>query len=607
LNFCEYFFIRHFLFLVRYSPDSCKLDSQNQLSMGDFQIKKESKKYDAIIVGSGAGGGMAAYILAKAGLSICLIEAGPMYDPQKNITQLKNPWESPRRGASTKFRPFGDFDACYGGWDIEGEPFTKDEGTNWMWWRARMLGGRTNHWGRISLRFGPKDFKRRTIDGLGDDWPIGYEEIKPYYDRVDKMIGVFGTNEGLENDPDGYFLPPPKPRLHELMIKKAATQAGVKIIPARLSILTAKPAEPTVDRGTCQYCGQCNRNCSYYKADFSSPNVLIYPAMNTGKIDAKPNCMVREVLTNKEGLATGVSYVDKETLQEYQVEGRVVILAASACESARLLLNSKSQRHPNGLANSSNVVGKYLHDSTGAALGGVLPQLFDRKRYNEDGVGGMHIYSPWWIDNKKLDFPRGYHIEYWGGMGQPSYGFGWGIENQNGKYVVKGKEKQPGGYGKSLKEDYRFFYGAGVGMAGRGEAIAREDSYCEIDQKVVDKYGIPVLRFHTKYYDEEIKQAKHMKETFKIITWGGDDGAENNYGLSQPGEIIHEAGTVRMGDDPKRSALNKWSQAHDCKTVFCVDGGQFVSQADKNITWTILALSMRASEYIVDQMKKNNL
>ena len=582
--------------------------------MGDFQVKKQPKTYDVIIVGSGAGGGMAAYVLSKAGLKICLIEAGPLYDPQKNITQLKNPWDSPRRGASTKFRPFGDFDACYGGWELEGEPYTTEEGTKWAWWRARMLGGRTNHWGRISLRFGPKDFKRKSIDGLGDDWPIGYQDIKPYYDRVDKMIGVFGTNEGLENDPDGYFLPPPKPRLHELIIKKAATQAGVKVIPSRLSILTAKPEAPTTDRGTCQYCGQCNRNCSYWKADFSSPNVLIYPAMQTGNVDVFSDCMAREVITNTNGLATGVSYVDKKDLQEYQVNGRIVILAASACESARLLLNSKSTRHPNGLANSSNVVGKYLHDSTGAAIGGILPQLFDRKRYNEDGVGGMHIYSPWWLDNKTLDFPRGYHIEYWGGMGQPSYGFGWGIEGLNGKYIVKGKDKQPGGYGKSLKEDYRFFYGAGVGMAGGGEALALETNYCEIDSKKVDKYGIPVLRFNVKYTDHEIKQARHMKETFKeimhnmgaIITWGDDD-EKNNWGLSAPGEIIHEAGTVRMGNDSKRSALNKWSQAHDCKNLFCVDGGQFVSQADKNITWTILALSMRASEYIIDELKKNNL
>jgi choline dehydrogenase-like flavoprotein len=278
-------------------------------------------------------------------------------------------------------------------------------------------------------------------------------------------------------------------------------------------------------------------------------------------------------------------------------------------------LNSKSTRHPNGLANNSNVVGKYLHDSTGAAMGGILPQLFDRKRYNEDGVGGMHIYSPWWLDNKKLDFPRGYHIEYWGGMSQPSYGFSWGIEGMNGKYLVKGTQKEAGGYGKSLKEDYRFFYGCGVGMAGRGEAIPLETNYCAIDPDMVDRYGIPVLRFNVKWSEHEILQAKHMKETFKeimhnmgaIVTWGGNDDEKNNYGLSRPGEIIHEAGTVRMGNDPKRSALNKWTQAHDCKNLFCVDGGPFVSQADKNITWTILALSMRASEYIIDEMKRQNL
>ena len=579
--------------------------------MGGLQIKKQSKQYDAVIVGSGAGGGMATYVLAKAGLKVCLIEAGPMYDPAKNVTQLKNPWESPRRGASTKFRPFGDFDACYWGWEIDGEPFTLKDDTKWDWWRARMLGGRTNHWGRISLRFGPKDFKRKSLDGLGDDWPISYDDIKPYYDKVDRLIGIFGSMEGLENEPDGIFLPPPKPRLHELMIKKGATTAGVTVIPSRLSILTKKIND---ERGSCFYCSQCSRGCTVY-ADFSSSSVLVKPAIATGNVDVIPNAMAREVLVNKEGLATGVSYINKDDMMEYQVTGRTVILAASACESSRLLLNSKSQQHPNGLANNSNVVGKYLHDSTGAALGGVLPHLFGRKRYNEDGVGGMHIYSPWWLDNKKLDFARGYHIEYWGGMGQPSYGFGMGMENLNGKYVVNGKQKEAGGYGASLKEDIRYFYGAGVGMAGRGEALALETNYCEIDPTVVDKYGIPVLRFHVKWSEHEIKQAKHMKETFKeimhnmgaVITWGGDDGPENNYGLETPGKIIHEAGTVRMGSDPKRSALNKWSQAHECKNLFNVDGGQFVSQADKNITWTILALSMRASEYIIDEMKKNNL
>jgi len=580
--------------------------------MGDFQIKKQPKQYDAIIVGSGAGGGMAAYVLANAGLKICLIEAGPNFDPAKNSAQFKNPWESPRRGASSKFRPFGDFDGCYWGWDIEGEPYTQSGTTKWEWWRARMLGGRTNHWGRISLRFGPKDFKGKSIDGLGDDWPIGYEDVKPYYDKIDQLIGIFGTNEGLPNDPDGFFLPPPKPRLHELFIKRAATNIGIPVIPSRLSILT-KQLPNNKDRN-CVFCGQCGRSCKLY-GDFSSSSVLIKPALATGNVDLITNAMAREVLTNRDGLATGISYVSKDDMQEYQVFGKTVILAASACESARLMLNSKSPRYPNGIANSSGVIGKYLHDSTGADMGGIIPELFDRKRYNEDGVGGMHVYTPWWLDNKKLDFPRGYHIEYGGGFGMPLYGFQWGIEKLNGTYKVKDKQKEAGGYGASLKEDYRYFFGSHVGMAGRGEGIAREDSYCEIDPNVVDKYGIPVLRFHTSWSDYEINQAKHMKETFKqilhsmgaVVTWGGDDGPHNNYGLHNPGNIIHEAGTVRMGNDPKRSVLNKWSQAHDCKNLFCVDGGQFVSQADKNITWTILALAMRASEHIVDELKKQNL
>lgn len=581
--------------------------------MPDFQIKKNPKSYDVCIVGSGAGGGMAAYVLANAGVKVLLLEAGPMYDPQKNVTQLKWPYESPRRGASTPFRNFGDFDAAYGGWELEGEPYTHKDGTKFDWFRSRMLGGRTNHWGRISLRFGPKDFKRKSIDGLGDDWPIGYEDVAPYYDKIDQLIGIFGSKENLPNDPDSIFLPPPKPRLHELFMKEAATSIGIPVIPSRLSILT-KALPNNKDRGSCFFCSQCSRGCKVY-GDFSSSSVLVNPALKTGNVEVIANAMAREVLTDESGKATGVSYVDKNDLQEYVVNAKTVVLAASACESARLLLNSKSSKHPNGLANSSNVVGKYLHDSTGASMGGILPKMVGRKRYNEDGVGGMHVYTPWWLDNKKLDFPRGYHIEYWGGMGMPGYGFGFGMQGTNGKYPGRdGKQKQAGGYGASLKDDYRYFYGATFGMAGRGEAIAREDNLCEIDPTTVDKFGIPVLRFHYKWTDHEIKQAKHMKETFAeiidkmggVVTWG-KDGADNDYGLEAPGRIIHEVGTTRMGNDPTKSVVNKFNQAHDCKNLFVVDGGPFVSQADKNPTWTILALAMRASEYIIDEMKKQNI
>lgn len=580
--------------------------------MEDFQIKNQATVFDVIIVGSGAGGGMAAYQLTKAGAKVCLLEAGGFYDPAdpKYITQLKFPYESPRRGASTR-RAFGDFDAAWGGWEIEGEPYTRKNGTEFDWFRSRMLGGRTNHWGRISLRFGPKDFKRKSIDGLGEDWPISYEDVAPYYDKVDQLIGVFGTKENLPNDPDSIFLPAPKPRLHELLLLEANKKTGVTTIPSRMSMLT-KPIND--ERGSCFYCGQCSRGCMAY-ADFSSSSVLVKPALKTGNLTLINNAMVREVLTDENGIATGVSYVNKLTLTEATVNAKIVILAASAGESARLLLNSKSSRFQNGLANSSGVVGKYLHDSTGAGRSAFVPSLVDRKRYNEDGVGGMHVYSPWWLDNAKLDFPRGYHIEYGGGMGMPSYGFGFGMENQNGKYPGRnGVTKDAGGYGASLKDDYRFFYGANIGMAGRGEAIAREDNYCEIDPKVVDKWGIPVLRFHYKWSDYEIKQAKHMQDTFEEIihSMGGipngpKPGADTNYGLLAPGRIIHEVGTVRMGSDKNRSVLNKYGQSHDVKNLFVVDGGAFVSQADKNPTWTILALSMRTSDYILEQVKAKNL
>ena len=326
--------------------------------------------------------------------------------------------------------------------------------------------------------------------------------------------------------------------------------------------------------------------------------------------------MVREVLTDeKTGKATGVSYVNKIDLQEVSVQAKVVVLAASACESARLLLNSKSSRFPQGLANSSGVIGKYLNDSTGASRGGFVPALMDRKRYNEDGVGGMHVFTPWWLDNKNLDFPRGYHIEYWGGMGMPAYGFGSGIEDLNGIIPARdGKMKPAGGYGASLKDDYRRFYGAYVGMAGRGEPVPLESNYCEIDPNTVDKYGIPVLRFHYKWSDYEVKQAKHMQDTFEEIihsmggiALGKKPGPENSYGLEAPGKIIHEVGTVRMGNDPKTSALNGYQQAHDVKNLFVVDAGAFPSQGDKNVTWTILACSMRTSEYIIEQVKQNNI
>jgi choline dehydrogenase-like flavoprotein len=579
--------------------------------MGDLQIKKSPTVYDVVIVGSGAGGGMSAYVLANAGVKVLLLEAGPFFDPVKHSQQLKFPYESPRRGAGTKLRSFGDFDAAYGGWQLEGEPYTKKESTQFDWFRSRMLGGRTNHWGRISLRFGPKDFQ--PDDGYSERWPLTYDEVKPYYDKVDMLIGIYGSKEGLENDPDGIFLPPPKLRLNEMFIKKGAEKVGVKVIPGRGSVLT-QALPNNKDRGSCFFCGQCNRSCKVY-ADFSSSSCLVIPALKTGNLEVISNAMVRQVLTDDKGLATGVSYVNKEDMQEYQVRGKTIILGASSCESARIMLNSKSGTHPNGLGNSSNLVGKYLQDSTGSSLSAMLPQLVDRKRYNEDGVGSIHLLGPWVYDNKKMDFPRGYHIEFGGGMGMPGYGFGGDVPKVNGMVAgPDGKMKEAGGFGASLKNDYRRFFGTSVGMAGRGVGMARIDNYCEIDPGVVDRFGIPVLRFNYNWNNDEINQAKHMQETFQsimhamgaIIT-SSERNAENNWGLEAPGRIIHEVGTARMGNDPKHSVLNKWCQAHDCKNLFVVDGASHVQQSDKNATWTILAMSMRTAEYILEQNEKQNI
>ena len=572
-----------------------------------MQIKENSEEFDVVIVGSGAGGGMATKILSEAGLNIAVVEAGPFFDPgaPEQRTQLKWPYESPRRGASTT-RPFGDFDSAYGGWEIEGEPYTRNPGTKFEWFRSRMLGGRTNHWGRISLRFGPLDFKRRSHDGLGDDWPISYEDVKPYYDKVDKLIGVFGSKENIPNEPDGYFLPAPKPRLHELYYIKGAKKANVPVIPSRLSILTKRINN---ERGTCFYCNQCSRGCAVH-ADFSAGTCLVFPAQKSGaSIKLFNDSMVREILTDATGKATGVVFVNKIDRKEYQLNAKVIVLAASACSSARILLNSKSAVHKSGLGNSSGMVGKYLHDSTGAGGVAFVPELMNRKIYNEDGVGNMHVYTPWWGNSKKLDFPRGYHLEIWGGMGMPSYGFGF---NPNDLNKIMGGTV--GGYGDPLREDVKKYYGSVVGIAARGECIAREDNYCEIDPDVVDEWGIPVLRFNYTWSDHEVLQAKHMHETFEAIFDGmgakmisEKPGKEKDYGLLKPGEIIHEVGTTRMGNDPKTSVTNKHQQLHDAKNVFIVDGGPFVSQADKNPTWTILALSWKTCDYIVEELKKQNI
>jgi choline dehydrogenase-like flavoprotein len=562
----------------------------------------DEKTYDVVIVGSGAGGGIAAHVLSHAGAKICMLEAGGWFDGTKQSHMFEWPYQAPHRGAGSKEKPFGYFDATLaGGWAVKGEPYTSAPGSDFRWWRGRMLGGRTNHYGRISLRMGPYDFQPYTRDGKGFDWPITYDELAPYYDKAEELIGVFGTHEGVENTPDGKFLPAPAPRANERIIKMTCDKLEIPCIPSRLAILT----KSIHVRPACHYCAQCGRACGV-NANFNSPGVHIFPAMKTGNLEVRTGAMVREVLVGPDGMARGVSYVDTKTRKDMEVKARIVVLAASCCETARLLLNSKSSQFPNGLANSSGLVGKYLMDTVGSDVAGYLPILEDLPPTNEDGVGGMHMYMPWWLYQQqkqgKMPFARGYHIEFGGGRNQPDAGTFDGFETING-----------GGYGIDLKKQIRRMYGANIGFSGRGEMIPNEDSYCEIDPKVVDQWGIPVLRFHFKWSEDEILQAKHMQDTFKEIieaaggkvTYSADE--KSNWGISRGGEIIHEVGTTKMGNNPKTSVLNEHSQAWDCKNLFVTDAAPFVSNADKNPTLTITALGWRTSDHIVDEVKKFNV
>jgi choline dehydrogenase-like flavoprotein len=567
------------------------------------QIMRKGKVFDVCIIGSGAAGGAAAKVLTEGGLDVVMLEAGPPVHPEKDYKEHVWPYELAHRGAGiggAGFEDFGktEFMAPNGAWTIEGEPYTSAPGSNFRWFRSRIVGGRTNHWGRIALRYAEVDFRARSTDGMGDDWPITYEDLSPYYDKVESYIGVFGTHEGIPSAPDGIFQPPPKPRCTEVLVKKACDRLGVICVPSRLAIIT----QPLNGRPACHYCDQCGRGC-ISASNFSSSQVLIPPAMETGRLTLITNAMAREILVGADGKASAVSYVDKETRTEVQARARAFVVGASSCESTRLLLNSKSSLFPDGLANSSGVVGRYLMDSVGSSGSGYFPQLEKMPPHNHDGVGGMHLYMPWWKFDRKNDFLRGYHIEFGGGRGMPHVGQFHGIAR---RYE---------GYGAALKQKCREMYGAFIGFSGRGEMIPNQDTYCEIDPSVVDQWGIPVLRFHFKWGDNEIKMAKDMQETFRSIveeaggtylTHTSPDG-DHPYGIEDGGEIIHEVGTVRMGKNPRTSVLNGYCQAHEVKNLFVTDGACLVTNPDKNPTLSILALSWRASEYLLDQAKKGNL
>lgn len=557
-----------------------------------------SADIEILVVGSGAGGAMAAYELTRLGHKVVLLEAGRDYDPKKETPMFKRNGDAPLMGAATPDKDFGFYDATIdGGWQVPDEPYTAAENSEFMWWRARMLGGRTNHWGRYALRFSEHDFKGKSRDGLGADWPFEYADIAPWYDKTEALVGVCGTNTGLDDmppSPDGVLQPPPQPRVPELLIAAAAKKLGIPAVPMHRAVLT----RPLDNRAACFYATPCGHGCSIGAA-FQTTTSLLPMAKATGLLELRTDAMVKTVTTDDNGKVTGVSYIDKKTGTEHQLKARVVILAASACESARLLLNSKTARHPQGLANSSGQVGKNLMDSTGANIGALVPALQGRPIYNEDGHTANHLFIPWWGHKaqaaKQLDFPRGYHFELGGRFGEPGANVDTGLQ----------------GYGSQLKQQVKQKYGAYVSFALRGEMLPNPDCYMDIDPTVTDKWGIPVARFHWKWSEHELKQVAHGLNTAKeILTLLGADVGElpkPEQAILKGGQIIHEVGTTRMGASKTDSVTNQWGQSWDCPNLFVMDGGVFASNPHKNCTLTIMTLAMRNSSWLATQLDKGAL
>ncbi len=594
--------------------------------------KSQKSAYDVIVVGSGAAGGQSAYTLCMDGAKVLMLEAGRKYSPEIETPMFQTPDMAPLGGAGTPDKPFGFYDATVdGGWDVPGEPYVRaseEDAGRFEWWRARMLGGRTNHWGRISLRNGPYDFKPLSRDGLGRDWPISYEDVAPYYDKVELLIGVYGSNEGLENTPNSppeCLLPPPKPIVSDLLIAQRAKRLGIPVIPGHRAVLTQPldykrtparlhPGNAAAqrilaadmrNRGACLWATPCGRGCSV-RANYQSATVHLPPALHSGNLDIRTDAMAYEITLRRDGRANGVSFVDRISGKQRHVTARVVVLAASACESARILLNSRSAQFPDGLANSSGKVGRYLMDTVGSSVSGQIPLLESLPPLNEDAADGHQLYVPWWLYQDqhagKLGFARGYHIEFNGGKRMPGFGTAAGLEWLSG-----------GSYGAKFKQDVRRYYGSFVYFDGRGEMIPNDQSYCEIDPKVKDKWGIPVLRFHWQWSEHELKQAAHMQKTFANIidAMGGkprdppqSDGAK---AIAPGGSIIHEVGGAIMGSDPKTSVTNPWCQTWDVDNLFVTDGAVFASNADKNPTLTIMALAWRAADHILERMRRKEL
>ncbi len=517
---------------------------------------------DVLIIGSGHSGGMAAKVLTEKGISCVMLNAGPVADIRKD-TELRQAFTLPYRGFKQPGRlphvfQANEFNAHT--WVDEKEvPYTCAPASPYNWVRVRLFGGRSLFWSRQSFRLSDYEFKAKSRDGFGDDWPISLADLAPYYSRVEEIFRVEGTPYGLPQFPDGNFVPMESPWCVAMeRFLKAGEQRGVPVCRQRASLGVNGLA--------------------------SSINLLLPDAFETGKLEAIPNVVVRELRVNPAtGLVREVHFVDRISRREMSIKARVVVLAAGTLESTRLLLNSK-------IANSSGVMGHYLIDQIyGAGIACSVPEARDGKSTRELMEGSAIVPRFRNIQTKAKDFLRGYALNV-------------------SSSIHPMDPKNFAAYGRELEEKLESYSGSGFYVGIMGEVLAHKDHCVSIDKHTVDAWGIPALHIDTRYTDNEFNMARDAVDTsLELAHLAGFEVLAKNYDPNPPGYSIHELGTCRMGDDPKTSVLNKWCQSHDIKNLFVVDGSSFVSSGWQNPTMTILALAMRSSEYLAEQMRQRNV
>ena len=534
--------------------------------------------FDVCIIGSGAAGGVMAKELCEGGAKVVMLEAGRKVNPVELLSH-KWPYELPYRGLR------GEKQAIFYQGDISKSiayADSDDVGVD----RVRILGGRTMHWNAVTLRYAARDFKEWSTQGVEEDWPLTYEELEPYYDRIEQIIGVCGNDDHLDILPAGkHYLPPIPWRCSEHLLKRATTAMGIPLIAVRKAVLTRSYDK----RPSCHYCGHCMDGCDVASI-FSTPDCMLPKARATGNFTLRENALAREILVDNEGLAQAVSFVDTETRTEQQVKAGIIVVCCSTVESARLLFNSRSPRHPGGLANSSGAVGHYLHGHLGNSVSMYLDELQGKKPFNQDGATD-HVY-----------IPRYNHLS-----GNSNVAGGWGMQVNYQSYMFPQHAHRVPGYGASFKQQVRKMQPGYLQMGSFAKVTAHQQNCVTVDPGRLDANGIPTPVVHFRFSDNDraLWQAANqsMLEMFSHLK----GKVFPSLGKAPSGFASHEVGTVRMGKDPRASVLNSYCQARDVKNLFVTDGSCFTTSSEKNPTLTIMALSMRAADYIKDQRRKGGL